>query len=144
MTLKHFNTIVQHCLNYLPYEAGGFLGGRENVILGIFPLNNFAGFEGKDKFEVASYMSASVYEYFAKNKIQVIGFYHSHPDRNLPIPSQQDVHASLITPGVKLNMIVSINDILDVNVALYETINEKPIKQIIKIVRDGAIDKYLI
>ena len=144
ITVKHFHTIVQHCLDYLPYEAGGFLGGKGDVILGIFPLNNFAGFEGKEKFEVASFMSSAVYEYFNKNKMKVIGFYHSHPDRDLPIPSQQDVHASLITPGVKLNMIVSINNLLDVNVALYETINKKPVKQVIKVVRDSAIDKYLI
>ena len=144
ITIKHFNTIVQHCLDYLPYEAGGFLGGKENVILGIFPLNNFAGFEGKEKFEVASYMTSSVYEYFAQNKMKVIGFYHSHPDRDLPIPSKQDVLASLVTPGVKSNLIVSVNNLLDVNVALFETINEKPVKQVIKVVRDGAIDQYLI
>jgi len=144
ITVKHFHTIVQHCLDYLPYEAGGFLGGRENVILGIFPLNNFAGFEGKEKFEVASYMSSSVYEYFRKNKMQVIGFYHSHPDRDLPIPSKQDVLASLVTPGIKFNMIVSINDLLDVNTALFETINGKPVKQAIKVIKDSAIDQYLI
>jgi len=144
MTVKHFHTIVQHCLDYLPYEAGGFLGGKENVILGIFPLNNFAGFEGKEKFEIASYMSNSVYEYFSMNKMHVIGFYHSHPDRNLPIPSKQDILASLVMPGMKLNMIVSINDELDVNVGLFETINHDPIKQVIKVVRDGAIDQYLV
>lgn len=144
ITLKHFNTIVQHCLDYLPYEAGGFLGGKENVILGIFPLNNFAGFEGKEKFEVASYMSSSVYEYFSQNKMKVIGFYHSHPDRSLPIPSKQDIHASLATPGVKLNMIVSIDNLLDVNVGLFETVKDKPVKHAIKVVRDGSIDSYLI
>lgn len=144
ITVKHFHTIIQHCLDYLPYEAGGFLGGRENAILGIFPLNNFAGFEGKEKFEVASYMSAPVYEYFKKNKMRVVGFYHSHPERSLPIPSRQDVHASLVVPGIKLNMIISINKLFDVNTALFETITGKPIKQTIKVVRDSAIDKYLI
>ncbi len=144
ITAKHFHTIVQHCLDYLPYEAGGFLGGRENVILGIFPLSNFAGFEGKEKFEVASYMSSRVYEYFNMNKISVIGFYHSHPDRDFPIPSKQDILASLIAPGVKINLLISINKLLDVNVALFETIKEKPVKQTIKVVRDSAIDQYLI
>ncbi len=144
ITLKHFNTIVQHCLDYLPYEAGGFLGGRENVILGIFPLNNFTGFEGKEKFEVASYMSASVYEYFAKNKIRVIGFYHSHPDRGLPIPSRQDIFTSQVMPDINLNMIVSINKLFDVNVALFETVNAKPVKHAIKVVKDSTIDQYLV
>ncbi|HTY12596.1 MAG TPA: Mov34/MPN/PAD-1 family protein [Candidatus Omnitrophota bacterium] len=144
ITLKHFNTIVQHCLDYLPYEAGGFIGGRGNVILGIFPLNNFAGFEGKEKFEVSSYMSAAVYEYFSKNKIKVIGFYHSHPERSLPIPSRQDILTSQIMPNITLNMIVSIDKQLDVNVALYETVDSKPVKHVIKVVRDGSIDQYLL
>lgn len=144
MTVKHYHTIIQHCLDYLPYEAGGFLGGRGDVLLGIFPLSNFAGFEGKEKFEVASFMSASVYEYFKKNKIKVMGFYHSHPNRNLPIPSRQDVMASLSSPDIKLNMIVSINEQLDVRTGLFETIDAKPVKQTLKVVRDGAIDKYLI
>ncbi|MBI5701173.1 Mov34/MPN/PAD-1 family protein [Candidatus Saganbacteria bacterium] len=144
ITVKHFHTIVQHCLDYLPYEAGGFLGGRDNVILGIFPLNNFAGFEGKEKFEVASFMTSAVYEYFKKNKMKVIGFYHSHPDRNLPIPSKQDMLASQTTHGIRSNMIVSIDDKLDVRCALFETIGGKPSKQVIKVVRDGSIDKYLI
>jgi proteasome lid subunit RPN8/RPN11 len=144
ITLKHFNTIVQHCLDYLPYEAGGFLGGRENVILGIFPLANFAGFEGKEKFEVASYMSASVYEYFSVHKMKVIGCYHSHPERDFPIPSKQDMLASNSAPGLKANLIVSVNKLLDVNVALFETVKDHPVKHAIKVVRDGSIDSYLI
>ena len=120
------------------------MGGRNNVILGIFPLNNFAGFEGKEKFEIASYMSAAVYEYFSKNKMQTMGFYHSHPDRESPIPSRQDIVASLQSPGVKLNLIVSIDKLLDVRTSLFETIDAKPAKQTLKVVRDGAIDKYLI
>ncbi|KAF0133914.1 MAG: hypothetical protein FD145_1026 [Candidatus Saganbacteria bacterium] len=120
------------------------MGGRGNVILGIFPLNNFAGFEGREKFEISSYMTSSVFEFFKKKKIQVMGFYHSHPERNLPIPSKQDVLASQIIPAIRLNMIVSINDILDVNCALFETIGGKPIKQTIKVVQDSKIDQYLI
>jgi len=144
ITAKHFNTIVQHCLDYLPYEAGGFLGGKGNVILGIFPLSNFAGFEGKEKFEVASFMTQSVYEYFQKNKMKVIGFYHSHPERSLPIPSRQDVLASLVSPGIKINMIVSIDKNLDVRTSVFETVNNAPIKHPLKVVKDSSIDTYLL
>jgi proteasome lid subunit RPN8/RPN11 len=114
------------------------------VVLGIFPLNNFAGFEGKEKFEVASYMTSAVHEYFNKHKMRAIGFYHSHPERELPIPSRQDVIASLQTPGAKANLIVSISQLLDVRCAMFETVEGKPIKHAIKVVRDGAIDKYLV
>lgn len=143
ITKKHFDLIVKHCKEYYPAEAVGYLGGKGNVILGIYPVPNYGYLDGLEK--VMSRMSeqdiAKTINYFNKHKLDFLGTYHSHPSRNIPIASHGDLNSSRAS-SEKYMIIVSLDDLKSTQFACYST---KPKYSHVKInvIKDSAVDKYL-
>jgi hypothetical protein len=50
ITQKHYKLLVKQGLDNLPYETGGFLGGKDGVIQGILPTFNKDWDENKDVY----------------------------------------------------------------------------------------------
>jgi len=142
---RHFDLIVEHCRSNYPAEAGGFLGGIGNLILGVFPVPNFAYmyFSEKDEFGVSEQDNLRANQFFEEYKMQVLGFYHSHPTSPLPVPSHQDLTAQGMR-NLYVMMVVSLADLKSTKVATYIMSGMNPIKQILRVIKDEAVNKYLL
>jgi proteasome lid subunit RPN8/RPN11 len=146
---RHFDTIVKQCGERLPFEAGGFLGGKGNIVLGVFPVPNVAdlsdvvlGMGGaKGVFQHAKWDIIRVTSFFAKYDMQLIGLYHSHPQRNVPIPSRQDVISHQLE-HLRMMLIVSVQDPENIRMAAY-SVSPKFAREKLLVVKDNAIQKYL-
>jgi len=145
ITRRHFGTIVNHCRDYYPAEAGGFLGGAENLILGIFPVPNFAFlyFKEKKQFGIGDQDNLRANQFFAEHKMQVMGFYHSHPSANFPQPSPHDISAQSLR-SLKIMMIISLAELKETRVATYLLAGQVPIEQNLKVIQEEDINKYLL
>ena len=146
ITKRHFDKIIQHCKDYYPAEAGGFLGGKENVVLGIFPLPNLSYMYGvgaeKTSFKLADWDTIRTNEFFKQHNMDLIGFYHSHPTRELPIPSHKDFTAQRAR-HLRIMMLVSLADLKETKVATF-TVIPRFSREKIKVIKDDAINKYLL
>jgi len=142
---RHFDLIVEHCRSNYPAEAGGFLGGIGNLILGVFPVPNFAYmyFAEKDQFGVSEQDNLRANQFFEEYKMQVLGFYHSHPTSPLPVPSHQDLTAQGMR-NLYVMMVVSLADLKSTKVATYVMSGLNPIKQTLRVIKDEAINQYLL
>lgn len=142
---RHFKLILEHCRDNYPAEAGGFLGGTGNLILGVFPVPNFAFIEFKEKHEfgIAEADCLRANQFFEEYKMDVLGFYHSHPSSPMPIPSRQDVIAQAAR-SLRVMMVISLADLKDVNAATFEVMGSSLKELPLKIIPDEDINKYLL
>jgi proteasome lid subunit RPN8/RPN11 len=142
---RHFSLIVSHCRENYPAEAGGFLGGIGNLILGVFPVPNFAFIEFREKHEfgIAEADCLRANQFFEEYKMDVLGFYHSHPSSQLPVPSKQDITAQTVR-ALRLMMVISLADLQSTKVATFFMSGTTPVKQILAVIKDEAINKYLL
>lgn len=63
---SHFNKILSHSSGSHPSEAGGFLGGKGDVILGIFPIFNVAVTQSTERniFKIGDQDTLRAHEFF--------------------------------------------------------------------------------
>jgi proteasome lid subunit RPN8/RPN11 len=90
ITERQYKIIMQQAQAAYPQEAGGFLGGRDNTILGVLPVANKVL---KDRTEVFGIIAEDIdraFHFLVKHKLEFLGVYHSHP-KGVPIPSPQDL-----------------------------------------------------
>jgi len=73
-----------------PQESGGFLGGRENTILGVLPVPNQFLYDRTETFGLTSSDLDRAHKFLVKHKLEYLGIYHSHP-KGIPYPSEQDL-----------------------------------------------------
>ena len=104
-----FNRIKKQVINHYPYECCGILIGKrdEAKIYEIIPAQNSASKDALHKY----YEIAPLFLYRVENEAEskgceVLGFYHSHPDKKA-IPSKEDEKHMI--PG-NIYMIVSVTD----------------------------------
>jgi len=122
------------------------LGGKENIILGIFPLPNLSFMYGvgaeKVSFKWADWDISKVYNYFKAHAMDLLGFYHSHASGDLPIPSHLDVltHQKF---HLKVMMIISLANLKSTKVAAFSPLPQLT-REKLTVIKDGAIDKYLL
>src|SRR3989339_2213373 len=90
ITQHQYDIILRQALENLPYECGGFLGGKENKILGVLPTINKNYNNSTDFFIIDSDDILRAHEFFNKHNLQYLGVYHTHP-HGLPEPSEQDL-----------------------------------------------------
>ena len=100
---KHYNIIVKQALDNMPQESGGFLGGRDNLILAIMPTFNKHLYNRTDTFSFDSDDLLRAYEFFKKNNMKYICPYHSHPS-GVAEPSMTDIKS-----GQAYHLIVGVN-----------------------------------
>jgi proteasome lid subunit RPN8/RPN11 len=89
--------IKKHAAEIFPYEAcGAMLGiidGNNKKITKVFPAQNKYRKIAWDAFEIEPKALLEIDKLSRKENIEVIGFYHSHPNHPA-VPSSADINAS--------------------------------------------------
>ena len=119
-TQRHYDILIKQALDNLPQESGGFLGGKDNVVMGIMPTHNQHLYNRTDTFAVTSDDMQRAFDFFAKNGLSYFGLYHSHP-KGIAYPSPQDIRT-----GQRYHFIVSLRNPKVPVLAAYEIINQQP------------------
>lgn len=92
-------TIVEHAERDYPHECGGMLIGRSvsgrKHVVETFPLQNArAEADRHDRILILPADVLKAERYAREKALDVIGYYHSHPD-DLAVPSQYDLDHAL-------------------------------------------------
>lgn len=119
-TQRHYDIIIRQAIDNLPQESGGFLGGKENQVLGILPTYNLHLGNRTDTFGVSSDDIRRAHAFFHKNGLTFFGLYHTHP-KGIAYPSTED-----IMTGQRYHFIVSLKDPHHPVFAAYEIIHRQP------------------
>lgn len=150
---RHFDTIVQQCIDHYPYETGGFIGGKGDLILGIYPVPNLMYFFYKDRtqymFDEISHAKAA--RMFSDYGIDLMGIYHSHPESEEPYMSPGDFMADRAY-NFYVSLIVSVSRKKDVSLAAHRIPRTSepvapgkralPVPEALKVIEDYEIDEY--
>ncbi len=107
---RHYNKIIAHCIESFPSEGGGFIGGRDRLVLGIFPVPNFELWFHRDRraFMWDDFSRNRAYSLFKGYDMDIIGLYHSHPN-GIALPSQSDFAAHK-EYGLQIALIAGVSD----------------------------------
>ena len=133
ITERQYNIIMQQAQACYPQESGGFLGGRENTILGVLPVPNKNLYDRTETFALSSDDIDTAYRFLVKHKLEYLGVYHSHP-RGIPYPSEQD-----LAHHQKYLFIVGLQDRYNPDLYAWRVENGKVYQEDIKIVSDYGI-----
>ncbi|RZD15510.1 MAG: M67 family peptidase [Candidatus Acidulodesulfobacterium ferriphilum] len=126
--------IKKHATEIFPYEAcGGLLGrleGDDRVIVKVYPAENRFGKIAWDSFEIEPKDMLEMDKIARKENLEIIGFYHSHPNHPA-IPSSFDINASwpyysYVILSVKGN---SPENVVDVKSYLMPDKNSAPVSE---------------
>lgn len=126
--------IKKHAAEIFPYEAcGGLLGrleGDNRVIVKVYPAENRFGKIAWDSFEIEPKDMLEMDKISRKENLEIIGFYHSHPNHPA-IPSSFDINASwpyysYVILSVKGN---SPENVVDVKSYLMPDKNSAPVSE---------------
>jgi len=90
ITQRQYEIIIRQALENLPCESGGFLGGSDDMIKGVFPVYNQHLGDSTSTFEISSEDLERAHRFFQKHQLDYYGVYHTHP-KGLPEPSLQDL-----------------------------------------------------
>lgn len=90
ITKRQFDLIMNQAQACFPQEAGGILGGREDVILGVLPVFNQYLYDRTKTFGMTADDIDRGYRFLAKYNLEYYGVYHSHP-KGIPYPSKEDL-----------------------------------------------------
>ena len=116
-----------------PQESGGFLGGRDNTILGVLPVPNKHLYNRTETFALSDSDIDTAYRFLVKHRLEYLGVYHSHP-RGIPYPSAQD-----LMHHQKYLFIVGLQDRYNPDLYAWRVENGKVSQEDIKIVSDYGI-----
>jgi proteasome lid subunit RPN8/RPN11 len=99
LTQKHIEEIERHGESTYPYECGGMLIGSfaENgskTVVETFPLENSSQEDQKNRVLILPKDLLRVERYAREKKLDVVGYYHSHPE-DRAVPSQYDLDHAL-------------------------------------------------
>ncbi|RAP29846.1 hypothetical protein DID78_03120 [Candidatus Marinamargulisbacteria bacterium SCGC AG-343-D04] len=117
---KHYNTLIKQGFDNLPYESGGFLGGKEGTILAILPTFNKDWDVNKDVFALHDADMQRAHSFFQKHNCEYFGVYHTHPE-GIAYPSEQDINT-----GQKYHFIISYKNKDQPEFKVFEIINRVP------------------
>lgn len=96
---KHIKEIEAHGEATYPYECGGMLIGTLNedgskTVAETFPLENSSTEDQKNRVLILPKDVLRAERYARSQKLEVIGYYHSHPE-DKAVPSQYDLDHAL-------------------------------------------------
>ena len=96
---EHKKAIEAHGESTYPYECGGMLIGRfdedgKRTVIETFPLENSSTEDQKNRVLILPKDVLRAERYARSQKLDVIGYYHSHPE-DVAVPSQYDLDHAL-------------------------------------------------
>ncbi|UOQ45224.1 M67 family metallopeptidase [Halobacillus salinarum] len=83
-----YQEMIKHGYSSLPYEACGFLAGKENLVQSIWTMEN--ELKSDRRFFVNKQVVKNNLEQIKNRGEQVMAVYHSHPT-TAPVPSWSDL-----------------------------------------------------
>ena len=126
LTEEHIKQIEAHGEKTYPHECGGMIIGRfetdKKTVVELLPMENaMAEGEQHNRVLILPKDVLKAERYARSQKLDVIGYYHSHPDCPA-IPSQFDLDHAL---PVWTYIIVSVEDKKAVDVRAWEMENDR-------------------
>jgi proteasome lid subunit RPN8/RPN11 len=121
-----------------PQEAGGILGGRENVILGVLPVFNQFLYDRTKTFGITPDDIDRGYRFLDKNHLEYYGIYHSHP-KGIPYPSKED-----LSHGQRYLFIIGLADRYNPQLYAWEIVNSQPVQVPIQIVDESLVQQMYL
>ena len=99
LTQQVISEIAKHAERDYPYECGGMLIGRfegdRKIVTETFPLENAREEEARhNRVLILPKDVLRAEKYAREKKLDVVGYYHSHPD-DRAVPSQYDLDHAL-------------------------------------------------
>ncbi len=120
ITQRHYKLIIKQTLDHLPQEAGGFVGGSDDMISAVLPTHNQYIGNRTDTFGITSDDIQRAHAFFKQHGLSYFGPYHSHP-KGIAYPSPEDIRT-----GQRFHFIVSLKDPETPVFAAYEIIHNRP------------------
>ena len=130
ITQKHYDTIIKQGYKNLPYESGGFLGGKDGLITAIMPIYNKHWVDEikTDNFVFFDDDILRAKLFFQKHDLDYYGLYHTHPV-GVAYPSQADIDS-----GQQFHFIISYRDQKKPDLAAFQVHQGKVTQLQIKVV----------
>ncbi|MFH1387628.1 MAG: Mov34/MPN/PAD-1 family protein [bacterium] len=133
ITQRQYDIIMKQAQACYPQETGGFLGGRENTILGVLPIPNKHLYNRTETFALSSDDIDTAYRFLVKHQLEYLGIYHTHP-KGIPVPSAQD-----LSHNQKYLFIIGLQDRYNPEFYAWRVENGKVYSENIKIISDTGI-----
>ncbi len=130
ITRHQYDLIMHHVQSCYPQEAGGILGGREDLILGVLPIPNQFLYDRTEVFALTRDDIDRGFAFLRQHDLEYLGIYHSHPT-GAPYPSEED-----LKHNQKYLFIISLADRYNPEFAAFEIINGKPEQVPVQVISD--------
>lgn len=85
--------MISHAREYVPGEVCGWLAGKENRVLEVYPVPNVAG-DPRSRFRMDPETQLIAMREIRARGLDLTGTYHSHP-ASPPYPSSKDLDLAL-------------------------------------------------
>jgi len=138
ITNRQYDLIMHQAQACYPQEAGGILGGREDVILGVLPVFNQFLYDRTKTFGMTADDIDRGYRFLAKHNLDYYGIYHSHP-KGIPYPSRED-----LSHNQRYHFIVSLADRYNPVFAAWEVEKGEIIQVPIQIVDENLVEQMYL
>jgi len=139
ITKRQYDLIMNQAQACYPQEAGGILGGKENVILGVLPLFNQFLYDRTVTFGITEDDIERGYRFLEKNGLEYYGIYHSHP-KGVPFPSKED-----LSHGQRFHFIIGLSNRYNPELYAWEVVNGREIVQVpIRIVDEKMVEQMFL
>lgn len=88
-----WSAVVRHCEAAYPDEACGILLGAAATVTAAFPCRNAYPGPQHDRFQFDPAEQIAAIQFARDNRLEIIGFFHSHPDRDAYFSREDLRHA---------------------------------------------------
>ena len=134
---RHYELIFKQANSIYPYETGGLLGGREKIILGVYPVINMAEVSiAHREFAITHFDLEQGQKFFKWYDLEYMGTYHTHP-KAPPIPSKAD-----LSHGGHL-MIIGLIDRYYPDIRYFSVERGKAKEEDLMLIKYNDLDKYI-
>jgi len=130
ITRHQYDLIMHHVQSCYPQEAGGILGGKGDLILGVLPIPNKFLYDRTEVFAITGDDIDRGFAFLRQHDLEYLGVYHSHPKGAL-YPSEED-----LKHNQKYHFIVSLADRYNPEFVAFEIEKGKTIPVPIQVVSD--------
>jgi [CysO sulfur-carrier protein]-S-L-cysteine hydrolase len=138
ITRRQFDMIMHQAQACYPQEAGGILGGREDIILGILPVFNQNLYDRTKNFGMTADDIDRGYRFLEKYNLEYYGIYHSHP-KGIAYPSKQD-----LSHNQRYHFIISLADRYNPVLMAWEVAKGEILQVPIRIVDERFVEQMYL